>query len=66
MLGQLRDLNGPLSVTGVVRLSPDGSYELAGSVAPKPDADPDLARVLQLLGTPDAEGRRAFSIAGTM
>jgi len=66
MLGQLRDLNGPLSVTGVVRLSPDGSYELAGSVAPKPDADPDLARVLQLLGTPDAQGRRAFSIAGTM
>ena len=66
MLGQLRDLNGPLSVTGVLRLSPDGSYELAGSVAPKADADPELARVLQLLGTPDAQGRRAFSIAGTM
>jgi hypothetical protein len=53
-------------VTGVLRLSPDGSYELAGSVAPKADADPELARVLQLLGTPDAQGRRAFSIAGTM
>ena len=66
MLGQLRDLNGPLSVTGVLRLSPDGSYELAGSVAPKSDAGADLAQVLQLLGPPDAQGRRAFSIAGTM
>jgi len=66
MLGQLRDVNGPLSVTGVLRLSPDGSYELGGSVAPKPEAGADLAQVLQLLGPPDPQGRRTFSIAGTI
>jgi general secretion pathway protein N len=50
----------------VLRLSPDGSYELAGSVAPKSDAGSDLTQVLQLLGPADAQGRRVFSIAGTM
>ena len=66
MLGQLRDLNGPVSVTGVLRLSPDGSYELAGSIASKSDAGTDVTQLLQLLGPADALGRRDFSIAGTM
>jgi general secretion pathway protein N len=66
MVGQLRDLNGPLSVTGVLQLSPSGNYELQGSVAPKPDASADLTQALQLLGPPDAQGRRGFSLAGTL
>ena len=66
IVGQLRDLDGPLSVIGVLQLSRTGSYDLEGSVAPKPDAGADLTQVLQLLGPPDAQGRRAFSIGGTL
>jgi general secretion pathway protein N len=66
IVGQLRDLNGPLSVIGVLQLSPTGSYELQGSVASRPEASADLTQVLQLLGPLDAQGRRAFSLAGTL
>lgn len=66
MLGQLRDLDGPLAVSGVLRLSPAGSYELQGSLAPKPGASADLSQLLQMLGAPDAQGRRTFSLAGTL
>lgn len=66
MLGQLRDLNGPLSVMGLLQLSPTGSYELEGSVAPRPSASADLTQTLQILGPPDAQGRRAFSLAGSL
>jgi hypothetical protein len=66
MVGQLRDLNGPLSVIGVLHLSPSGAYELEGSIAPRPGASVDLTQTLQALGPPDAQGRRAFSLAGSL
>ncbi len=66
IVGQLRDLDGPLSVIGVLQLTRTGSYDLEGSVAPKPDSSADLTQVLQLLGPPDTQGRRAFSIGGTL
>jgi hypothetical protein len=66
MVGQLRDLNGPLSVIGVLQLSRTGSYDLEGSVAPRPSASADVTQVLQLLGPPDAQNRRAFSLAGSL
>jgi len=66
LLGQLRDLSGPLSVVGVVTLGRDGGYDLEGSIAAKSDPDGELANLLQLLGPPDAQGRHVFSIAGTL
>jgi hypothetical protein len=66
MLGQLTDLNGPLSVVGLLQLSPTGSYELEGSIAPRPGAGEDLTQMLQLLGPPDTQGRRTFSLAGSL
>jgi general secretion pathway protein N len=66
IVGQLHDLSGPLSVSGELQLSPSGTYELQGSVAPKPGASADLTQALQLLGPPDAQGRRGFSLAGTL
>lgn len=66
MVGQLTDLNGPLSVIGVLQLSPTGSYELEGSIAPRPNAGANLTQMLQLLGPPDTQGRRAFSLAGSL
>jgi hypothetical protein len=66
MVGRLRDLNGPLAVSGLLQLSRAGAYDLEGSVAPRPGASADLAQALQLLGPPDAQGQRAFSLAGSL
>jgi hypothetical protein len=66
MVGLLRDLDGPLSMIGTLHLKRDGSYELQGSVAPRAGSGADLTQLLQLLGPPDAQGRRALSIAGTL
>ena len=66
IVGQLRDLNGPLSVSGVLQLAPSGSYDLEGSVAARPGASNELMQLLQWLGPPDAQGRRALSLSGTL
>ena len=64
--GQLRDLGGPLSVSGDLRLMREGGYELTGYVAARPQASADVIQALQLLGPPDAQGRRMFSLAGSL
>ncbi|MGH7748557.1 MAG: type II secretion system protein N [Steroidobacteraceae bacterium] len=60
----LQDLGGPLAVQGTLRLTKSG-YELEGLVAARPGAAPELVSNLQYLGSPDALGRRPFSMAGT-
>lgn len=60
----LQDLGGPLAVEGTLRLTP-GGYDLEGLVAPRPGATAELVSSLQFLGSPDASGRRPFSMAGT-
>jgi general secretion pathway protein N len=65
-VGQLKDLgSGPLAVEGTLRLTPEPGYDLEGLVAARPTASPELARDLQFLGSPDPQGRRPFSLAGT-
>jgi general secretion pathway protein N len=64
-VGRLSDLGGPLSVQGTVRLTREPGYVVDGLVAPRASATPDMLKQLSYLGTPDAEGRRTFSIAGT-
>jgi len=66
MLAQLRDLNGPLSVTGTLQLLASGSYQLDGSISARPGASPQLIQKLQMLGPPDAQGRQVFSLAGSL
>ncbi len=66
MIGALRDLEGPLSVQATVTLTPNGAYELEGSLAARPDAAAELQQLLQMLGPADAQGRRPFSLAGTL
>jgi general secretion pathway protein N len=66
MIGTLRDLGGPLSLQGQLRLAPDGAYELAGTLAARDRSNTDLQQLLQMLGPPDAAGAHAFSIAGTL
>jgi hypothetical protein len=65
-VGQLRDLGGgPLAVEGTLRLTPEPGYDLEALVAVRPTASPELAQDIRYLGSPDAQGRRPFSLAGT-
>jgi general secretion pathway protein N len=66
MQGTLRDLEGPLSLRGQMRLTPQGSYELSGRVAARADADAGVQQLLGLLGPIGADGTREFSLAGTL
>jgi general secretion pathway protein N len=56
--------NGPLQITGTLRLKADRSYELDALVAARPGAPQNLTRALEFLGPPDPQGRRQFSMAG--
>jgi general secretion pathway protein N len=56
---------GPLLVDGDLTLGRDRSFLLEGQVAPRGTPSPDLVNVLAVLGPPDAQGRRPFSVSGT-
>lgn len=58
--------DGPLQINGTVELKSDRSYALDAMVATRPNAPRSLAQALEYLGPPDAQGRRQFSMAGTM
>jgi general secretion pathway protein N len=65
-LGQLKDLGGgPLAVEGTLKLTPEPGIDLEGLVAARPGAPADLVEDLRYLGSPDAQGRRPFSLATT-
>jgi general secretion pathway protein N len=67
LTGTLNDIGGQIQIAGTIQLkAADRSYLLEGLVATKPDAPPDLIRTLEFLGPPDAQGRRQFSVSGTM
>jgi hypothetical protein len=66
MTGQLRDLDGPLAVNGQVVLQPTGEYEVNGTVVVRNSSDDSLNQALQVLGPPDPQGRRSFSLSGSL
>lgn len=66
LVGALRDLGGPLALDGTLRVTPEPGFVLDGTVATRSTASADLVRQLQMLGAPDAQGRRSFSIADTL
>jgi general secretion pathway protein N len=63
--GQIKDLDGPLSVNGTLRLTGQGGFDVQGTVAPKPGAPTELTDNLRFLGSPDARGQRQFALSGT-
>ncbi len=65
IVGKLQDRGGPLDVQGTLTLLAQPGYELAGTVAARADAPPQLAEQIRFLGSPDAAGRRAFAQAET-
>ncbi len=64
--GKLRDLGGPLAVTGTLLLRNGSDYELHGLVSARSGASADLVKGVEFLGPSDAQGRRPFSLAGTL
>lgn len=64
--GRLRDLGGPLHVRGAIELHEDGHYLVRGDAAPGPGAGPAIFDTLGFLGAPDRQGRRSFTIEGTL
>lgn len=63
--GELRDLDGPLAVTGTLLVRNGSEYVLSGSAAARADANAELAKAVEFLGPPDAQGRRQYSLAGS-
>ncbi len=62
-VGHLEDLgSGPLEVEGSIKLTPAPGFDLQGLVAARPSAPPELVENLRFLGSPDARGRRPFSL----
>lgn len=67
LAGSIADVEGPVQIAGKIQLkSTDRSYLVEGLVATKPDSPAEFARTLEYLGPPDAQGRREFSLSGTM
>jgi hypothetical protein len=66
LAGAITDTGGPFVVNGSVQIQKDRSYLVSGLIATRPDAPSDMARTLEILGAPDAQGRRQFSIEGSM
>lgn len=58
--------DGPLQIAGTVELKSDRSYAVDALVAARPNAPGNLVKTLEFLGPPDAQGRRNFSMAGTL
>jgi general secretion pathway protein N len=64
-IGEIRDLDGPLALQGKLRLTRQPGFELEGLIAARSGAPPELVNNLRFLGSPDASGRRTFSLSGT-
>jgi general secretion pathway protein N len=66
LTGALSDTGGPLAVNGTVQLKKDRSYLVNGMIATRPGAPGDMTRTLEILGAPDAQGRREFTLEGSL
>lgn len=65
--GDLSSIEGPLRVVAVLQLkAADRSFLVEGTIGTQPNTPPEINRMLQYMGTPDAQGNRPFTVAGTM
>lgn len=67
VLGKLEALDGAvIDVTGTLTFAANRSYMLDTLVAARGTAPQNIAQGIQYLGSPDAQGRRPFSVSGTL
>jgi hypothetical protein len=64
-VGVLQDMDGPFVVTASLTVNVDRSWLLEGTVAARPGAPQALQRRMDILGPPDANGRRRLAAEGT-
>jgi hypothetical protein len=62
LTGELRDLGGPLAVSGTLTINNGRECLLSGLVAVRPDGNAELSKIVEYIGPPDAQGRRAFTL----
>ncbi len=64
--GAFKDQGGPLALEGVLKLAPDGRYQVTGQIKAR-DATPQaLRQALQLLGAPGADGGWKLNFSGVL
>lgn len=66
LIGSIEDEQAAIAVSGTIKLSPGRNYVLDMRVAARPNAPQDIKDGMQYLGAPDAEGKRPFSVSGTL
>ena len=67
LVGDLQDLDGAaIDLNGKLVLSPNRSYQLNTMIAARPHTPDSIAQGIKFLGDPDAQGRRPFTVSGTM
>ena len=63
---RIADKSGPLGVDARLTVAPDRSFLLEGTVLARPDLPQAMQRSMEILGPADAQGRRPFSVGGTL
>ena len=67
LAAQFVDNGGPLEVSGSLNLDDTRNYTIDALVEPRADAPDSLVEGVKIMtGEPDAEGRRRFSLAGSL
>ncbi|MEN7344073.1 MAG: type II secretion system protein N [Pseudomonadota bacterium] len=67
VIADLTDMqSAPYLLDGLLRLTADGGYSLAGDIAAKPGVDVAYSRGLNFLGPADANGNRRLEFDGTL
>ncbi len=66
LTGQLADDGGPIEVAGRLDLTPPLNYTLQAGLKARPGAPAEITQALQFAGPTDADGRREFSLAGSL
>jgi hypothetical protein len=64
-VGQLADIDGPVEVTGTLRITAERSWLLDAQVAPRPGVAEGLRSRLNMFGPPDGNGRYPLRVEGT-
>jgi general secretion pathway protein N len=66
LTARVDDKTGPFDVDAQLTLSRNRAFAFEGTLAPRGPVPPAMERALQLLGPPDAAGRRPFSVGGVL
>lgn len=67
LVGSLQDVEGAVvGLNGKLTLNAGRNYQVDALVAPRANTPPSIAQGMQFLGDADAQGRRPFSLQGSM